>query len=47
MDRSEKAESDETCDQGRPTLEDLLDEVTPENLHGEVETGPAQGREIL
>jgi antitoxin MazE len=28
-----------------PVLADLLDQVTPENLHGEVELGPPQGRE--
>jgi antitoxin MazE len=27
------------------TLEELLDGVTPENLHGEFETGPAVGAE--
>ena len=33
----------------RPTvlrLDDLLAGVTPENIHGEVETGPPLGREI-
>lgn len=29
-----------------PVLEDLLAGVTPENLHGEVDTGPAVGREV-
>jgi antitoxin MazE len=28
-----------------PTLEELLEGVTPENIHGEWDTGPAQGRE--
>ena len=28
------------------TLEDLLKDVTPENLHDEVETGRAVGREM-
>lgn len=28
------------------SLEELLEEVTPENLHGEVDTGPAVGREV-
>lgn len=28
-----------------PTLEDLLAGVTPENLHGEVDTGPPVGVE--
>ena len=26
-------------------LDDLLDQVTAQNLHGEVDTGPAAGRE--
>ena len=30
----------------RLTLEDLLAEVTEDNLHGEVDTGPAVGREV-
>jgi antitoxin MazE len=29
----------------RPTLEELLERVTPGNRHGEVETGPAAGAE--
>jgi antitoxin MazE len=29
-----------------PTLEDLLEQVTEDNLHGEIETGPPVGREI-
>jgi antitoxin MazE len=29
-----------------PSLEDLLDGVTDDNLHGEVDTGPAQGAEV-
>ncbi|MBI2993373.1 MAG: AbrB/MazE/SpoVT family DNA-binding domain-containing protein [Gammaproteobacteria bacterium] len=28
-----------------PTLAQLLEDITPENLHGEVDTGPSQGRE--
>jgi antitoxin MazE len=28
------------------TLEDLLKDVTAENLHDEVDTGPAVGREV-
>ena len=28
-----------------PTLDELLDGVTESNLHGEVDTGPAQGSE--
>ena len=28
-----------------PTLDELLEQVTPENLHGEVDTGPAVGDE--
>ncbi len=27
------------------TLEQLLEEVTPENVHSEVDTGPAAGKE--
>lgn len=30
----------------RLTLEDLLSQVTEDNLHGEVDTGPAVGREV-
>lgn len=30
----------------RPSLEDLLEQVTDENLHSEWETGPPVGREI-
>jgi antitoxin MazE len=29
-----------------PTLDELLQGVTKENLHGEFDTGPAQGKEI-
>ncbi|MFP5284515.1 MAG: AbrB/MazE/SpoVT family DNA-binding domain-containing protein [Thermoanaerobaculia bacterium] len=29
-----------------PSLEDLLEQVTEEKLHGEIETGPPVGREI-
>ena len=32
--------------QKRLTLEDLLSQVTADNLHGEVDTGPAVGREV-
>ena len=28
------------------TLEQLLEEVTPENLHREVDAGPAAGKEV-
>ena len=31
---------------GRYRLDDLLDRVTPENVHAEVETGRAVGREV-
>ncbi len=31
----------------RPSLSQLLDKVTPENIHSEVKTGRAVGREIL
>ena len=30
----------------RLTLEDLLAQVTEDNLHGEIDTGPAVGREV-
>jgi antitoxin MazE len=30
----------------RPTLEELLAKVTPENLHGEWDVGPPVGREV-
>jgi antitoxin MazE len=29
-----------------PTLEELLSGISPENLHSEVDFGPAEGREI-
>jgi antitoxin MazE len=29
-----------------PTLAELLDGVTPENLHGEIAAGPAAGNEV-
>jgi hypothetical protein len=29
-----------------PTLQSLLDQITDENIHGEVDTGPAVGKEI-
>lgn len=29
-----------------PTLDELLAQVTDDNLHGEVDTGPAVGREV-
>ena len=31
--------------ESKPTLKQLLARVTPENLHGEVDTGDAEGRE--
>jgi antitoxin MazE len=31
----------------KPTLAELLEGITPENLHGEWETGPAVGGEML
>ena len=31
---------------GGDALEDLLSQITPDNLHGEVDSGPAQGQEI-
>lgn len=31
----------------RPTLSELLDRITPENIHAEVDWGPAVGREII
>lgn len=31
----------------RPTLEQLLSKVTPENLHGEVDFGRPVGKELL
>ncbi len=30
----------------KPTLEELLAQITPENLHGEVDYGPPVGNEI-
>lgn len=30
----------------QPTLEELLRDVTDENLHGEWDTGPSVGREV-
>ena len=30
-----------------PKLRDLLDRITPENLHGEISTGRAVGREVI
>lgn len=30
----------------RYSLEKLLSQVTPENLHGETDTGPSVGREV-
>ena len=37
------------CPSSRPPfrLDDLLAGVTDDNLHGEIDTGPAVGREIL
>ncbi len=29
-----------------PRLEALLEQITPDNIHHEIETGPAQGQEI-
>ena len=29
------------------TLKELVDAITPENLHGEISTGPSVGREVL
>ena len=29
-----------------PTLAELLDAVSDDNLHGEVDAGPAEGREV-
>ena len=31
----------------RPNLRALIDGITPENVHGEVTTGRAIGREVL
>ena len=31
---------------GRPTLEELLRGITPDNLHSEVDTGPPVGGEV-
>ena len=31
--------------QPKYTLKELVDAITPENLHGEISTGPAVGRE--
>ncbi|MBV8152209.1 MAG: AbrB/MazE/SpoVT family DNA-binding domain-containing protein [Candidatus Eremiobacteraeota bacterium] len=31
----------------RESLAQLLKKVTPDNLHGEIATGPARGREVL
>ena len=28
------------------TLDELLEQVTEDNIHGEVETGPAMGKEV-
>jgi antitoxin MazE len=30
-----------------PTLEELVAQITPENRHGEIETGPEVGKEII
>ncbi len=30
----------------QPTLEELLTEVTDDNLHSEIDTGPAVGKEV-
>lgn len=29
----------------KPTLDELLAQITPDNLHGEIQTGPAVGNE--
>lgn len=29
-----------------PTLSELLEGVTPDNVHGEVDSGPPRGREV-
>jgi predicted RNase H-like HicB family nuclease len=34
------------CEAEPPVLEDLLKGITPENLHSEVDTGPAVGGEV-
>ena len=31
---------------GIPTLEELVAQITPENRHGEIDWGPAVGKEI-
>jgi antitoxin MazE len=30
-----------------PTLEELVAQITPENRHGEINWGPARGKEIV
>ena len=30
-----------------PTLKELVSKITPENRHGEIETGPDLGKEII
>jgi antitoxin MazE len=30
----------------RPTLDELIEKMTPENLHGEYDLGPATGNEV-
>jgi antitoxin MazE len=34
------------CATGIPTLEELVAQITPENCHGEIDWGPAVGKEI-
>lgn len=29
----------------KPTLDELLEKITPENIHAEIETGPLMGNE--
>ena len=32
---------------GIPTLEELVEQITPKNRHGEIDWGPAVGKEIV
>jgi antitoxin component of MazEF toxin-antitoxin module len=43
----ERVGSNELRLRKRKTLAQLLAGITPENLHGEWDTGPAVGREVL
>lgn len=36
-----------SSDEELPTLDELLDGVTPENIHGEIDWGPDVGSEII